>query len=200
MSLHAADAVRRRARGRAQVSAARNADSATGRTDGGTAMTQELVAPFPQFGGKRRIVDIVWPRLDPAVNTYPRTVRGVARDAGLPDDLLREYLGRIEGADRDLPFLVCALGADIRWSPRVNRTGTRTRVASRARRRVLSREMTKASSSFGGGSERPWCTMRRHFRCGASMNLHSSEFGSAVSWTVPLRSQWRQVEQFIRPS
>jgi site-specific DNA-adenine methylase len=33
-------------------------------------MTQELVAPFPQFGGKRRIVDITWPRLGVDVNTY----------------------------------------------------------------------------------------------------------------------------------
>jgi DNA adenine methylase len=33
-------------------------------------MTQPLVAPFPYFGGKRRIVDIVWPRFGHDVNSY----------------------------------------------------------------------------------------------------------------------------------
>lgn len=36
-------------------------------------MTEQLVAPFPMFGGKRRIVDIVWPRLGPDVNSYIET-------------------------------------------------------------------------------------------------------------------------------
>lgn len=33
-------------------------------------MTEELVAPFPMFGGKRRILDVVWPRLGTDVNSY----------------------------------------------------------------------------------------------------------------------------------
>ena len=33
-------------------------------------MTEQLVAPFPFFGGKRRSVELVWPRLGPDVNSY----------------------------------------------------------------------------------------------------------------------------------